>query len=260
MAALQNARESVAGNAERAAADLLKLAAETRGAGARARARRWPLRDARARRAGEARGAARARCAGERDERPRARAEARARGRRRSAREADALQSERDGLAGRLSSLEEMVATHAAFDEGVRALLARPGRASRSWASWPTPSRPTPRYERAVEAFLGDRLQAVLVPDAAHALRGIRYLEESGAGPRHVPAPGLRAHARPSARRCATSRAQEPKARGPARRPLPRDRPPRGRASAPSLPDALVVETLEDALEVVAPPAARSPA
>ena len=42
-------------------------------------------------------------------------------------READALQSERDGLAGRLASLEEMVATHSAFDEGVRALLSPAG-------------------------------------------------------------------------------------------------------------------------------------
>ena len=37
-------------------------------------------------------------------------------------------------------------------------------------------------HERAVEAFMGDRLQAVLVPDAEQLMRGIRYLESSGAG------------------------------------------------------------------------------
>ena len=37
-------------------------------------------------------------------------------------------------------------------------------------------------YERAVEAFMGDRLQAVLVPDAEQLLRGIRYLEPSERG------------------------------------------------------------------------------
>src|SRR6185295_19161071 len=37
-------------------------------------------------------------------------------------------------------------------------------------------------YERAVEAFLADRLQAVLTASDAVAVRGIRFLEESGAG------------------------------------------------------------------------------
>ena len=39
---------------------------------------------------------------------------------------ADRRRRERDGIAGRLESLEEIVATHAAFDEGVRQLLDRP--------------------------------------------------------------------------------------------------------------------------------------
>ena len=92
-----------------------------------------------------------------------------------------ALQSERDGLLGRLSSLEEMVATHSAFDEGVRALLADP-RGLEVLGVVADALETDSAHERAVEAFLGDRLQAVLTPDAAHALRGIRHLQESGAG------------------------------------------------------------------------------
>ena len=118
-----------AGTAARAAADLLKLAAETAELETRARARRGPA--ARPRASGRRR---RRRCARSWRRRARtaptrgaaARTDADA-----AAREAEGLQSERDGLAGRLASLEEMVATHSAFDEGVRALLAATGRASR---------------------------------------------------------------------------------------------------------------------------------
>ena len=91
------------------------------------------------------------------------------------------MQSERDGLAGRLASLEEMVATHSAFDEGVRALLAGPDGIEVLGVVADAVETDS-GYERAVEAFLGDRLQAILTADAAGALRGIRYLQESGAG------------------------------------------------------------------------------
>ncbi len=178
IATLQNARESVSGNAERAAADLLKLAGELEelererervtGAHETASARKQEgeslleglvrERDDAAQRATVARGNADS-----------------------LAHEAHALQSERDGLAGRLSSLEEMVATHSAFDEGVRALLARPEGLEVLGVvadSVETDSA----YERAVEAFLGDRLQAVLTPTDAEAINGVRYLEASGAG------------------------------------------------------------------------------
>src|SRR6185436_16900178 len=80
-----------------------------------------------------------------------------------------------------LSSLEEIVASHSAFDEGVRAMLARPDGVEVLGVvadSVETDSAD----ERAVEAFVGDRLQAVLTSDAAQALVGVRYLEESGAG------------------------------------------------------------------------------
>jgi chromosome segregation protein len=100
--------------------------------------------------------------------------------------EAEALQSERDSQTGRLSSLEEMVATHSAFDEGVRALLQRP-------ASGPPGTcavigvvadalEADSEHERGVEAFLGDRLQYVLTPHAGHAVRHLHYLAGTSAG------------------------------------------------------------------------------
>jgi chromosome segregation protein len=98
----------------------------------------------------------------------------------------EALQSERDSLTGRLASLEEIVATHSVFDEGVRALLMQ-----RSNDDETAPTiygvvadcvETDSLHERALEAFLGDRLQALLTPENDHALRGVRFLEASGTG------------------------------------------------------------------------------
>ena len=179
MAALQNARESITGNAERASADLLKLAAEREELErerARAETSSAVAQERAAGRGGPARGLARRSASRQRRAR-------RTRGRRRSrsSASASARQSEYDSLAGRLSSLEEIVATHAAFDDGTRALLARPEGVD-VIAVVADLLESDSAHERAVEAFLGDRLQAVLVPDAAHAVRGVRYLQESGAG------------------------------------------------------------------------------
>jgi chromosome segregation protein len=178
LAALQNARESVTGSAERAAADLLKLAGEGDEL-ERERQRVVGLRDA-ARARGEQAEASLARLVAEREDAAARAADAHAQALG-LARQVETLQSERDGLLGRLSSLEEIVASHSAFDEGVRALLARPegldvlGVVADSVET-------DPGDERAVEGFVADLLQAVLVPDADHALRGVRYLEASGAG------------------------------------------------------------------------------
>ncbi|MGD8896041.1 MAG: chromosome segregation protein SMC [Acidobacteriota bacterium] len=245
IATLQNSRASVAGNAERASADLLKLAAE-REELERERARVSEARDAAVsrRQAAEAlsdelvrsREAALVR-AGD----ARARVET-------LTREVETLQSERDSLAGRRASLEEMVDTHSAFDEGVRALLERPGGLDVEGVvadALETASE----YERPVEAFLGDRLQAVLVPDAGQALRGIRWLQSSGAG-RGAFLPLASARTRHD---CAPLRAiaeQEPKARG-LLSDFYRVSGPHAERIRASLPDALVVETLEDALDVV---------
>jgi energy-coupling factor transporter ATP-binding protein EcfA2 len=222
IATLQNSRASVAGNADRAAADLLKLGAEIE-ALERERERVHAARDA-ARARGQAAEATLARLTTARDaatgraDEARARAEARGR-------EADALQSERDGLAGRRASLEEMVATHSAFDEGVRALLAGP-EGIEVHGVVADALETGSEHERALEAFLGDRLQAVLVPDAEQARRGIRWLQSSGAGPRGLPAPRFRAHP-PRVRAPARDRRAGVEGAGAALRLLPRRRPTR---------------------------------
>jgi chromosome segregation protein len=244
LAALQNARSSVSGNAERAAADLVKLAGEIEEL-ERDRRRIESLRaDARGRE--EASGHLVAHLTAQRQEAIARGSAARERAAQRE-READALQSEGDGLAGRLASLEEIVATHAAFDEGARALLAGPS-GLEVLGVVADALEADSAHERAVEAFLGDRLQAVLVSDAAHALQGVRFLEQSGAGrgalllldaaARPAAGPQLRDVARSenrvrgllSERYRVTGRHAE--------------------AIRAALPDALVVDSLDDALAV----------
>jgi chromosome segregation protein len=244
-ATLENARASVSGNAERAGADLLKLAAELAEL-ERERARVTAERDTARTRGGEAE-ALHAGLVRERDEAS-ARAES-ARTRAESlAREADLLQSERDSLAGRLASLEEMVATHSAFDEGVRTLLAEPGDIEVLGVvadALDTDSL----SERAVEAFLGDRVQAVLVPDTAHALRGIRRLQESGAG-RGAFLPLASARTRFDCGPLREIAKSEPTVKG-LLSDLYRVTGPHADRIRAALPDALVVESLEDALRLV---------
>src|SRR5712691_799301 len=178
IAAFQNARESTSGSASRAWADLLKLAAEMEEMD-REKTRVEALHAGARERAAQAEALRESLAAGREEalaQGTAARAEADAR-----AREAESHQSERDGLAGRRASLEEMVATHSAFDEGVRALLAGP-EGNEVLGVVADAVETDSAYERAVEAFLGDRLQAVLTPDPARALRGIRRLQDSGAG------------------------------------------------------------------------------
>ena len=244
IAALQNSRASVAGNAERAAADLLKLAGEIEEleregsrVGAVREAARARGREAEAL-AAELEGARRAAAA--REDEARGRAEG-------LGREADALQSERDGLAGRLASLEEMVATHSAFDEGVRALLDRP-EGLEVFGVVADALETGSEHERAVEAFLGDRLQAVLVPDAEQARRGIRWLQSSGAG-RGAFLPLASARTRHDCGPLREIAAQEEKALG-LLSDFYRVSGPHAERIRASLPDAVVVATLEDALEV----------
>jgi chromosome segregation protein len=242
IAALQNARESVSGNALRAAASRSKLSAELlelQDERELARVSRQAALD-RARDAerllGELREAqqhAQARAA-------QAREQAAAHGK-----DALQLQSEKDSLAGRMQSLQEIVETHSAFDEGVRALLQRPDGVLGVLAdSVETDSA----YERAVETFLDDRLQAVLVASAQDALAGIRFLDGSHAGraaflpldaaPRHSDALGLR-----------TVAEMEPKVLG-LLGDLYRVGGPHAQAIRACLPEALVVQTIEDGLEV----------
>lgn len=246
IAALQNARESVSGSAERAAADLLKLAAEGE------ELERETARVSALRASAEARQAELdaliARVSGER-EAALARAAASREAASRQEREADAAQSERDSLAGRLSSLEEIVATHSAFDEGVRALLAGPDGIEVVGVVADAVETDS-QYERAVEAFLGDRLQAVLVPDASHARRGIAWLQESGAG-RGTFLPLASARLRHECSSLRDVARQEPAAKG-LIADLFRVSGPHAEAIRGSMPDALVVGTLDEAFEIVA--------
>ncbi len=244
IATLQNSRASVSGNAERAEADLQKLRAETAEleherqllAGARESAHAMG-RDAAARAAEltNARHAASARA-----EAARARAEA-------LGRDVETLQSERDGLAGRRASLEEIVATHSAFDEGVRALLQRPDSVDVLAVVADTLETGS-EHERAVEAFLGDRLQAVVVPDVEQARRGIRWLQSQSAG-RGAFLPLASARTRGDRGLLRELVGQEPRALG-LLSDFYRVSGPHADRIRASLPDAIVVRTLEDALEV----------
>jgi chromosome segregation protein len=103
--------------------------------------------------------------------------------------------------------------------------------------------------ERAVEAFLGDRLQAVIAPDAAQSLRAVRYLQESGAG-RGMLLPLASARTRSACGPLREIAKQEPKVRG-LLSDLYRVTGEHADRVRASLPDALVVDSLEDALDVI---------
>jgi chromosome segregation protein len=245
IAALQNARESTASNADRAQAETLKLAAEWDEM-ERDRSRVAGLRELARHRREEGDEALRA-LGGERQAALEQAAEAKAR-LAAAERECDALQSERDALAGRLASLQEMVATHAAFDEGVRALLEHPdGVEILGVAADFLDTEPV--YERAVEAFLGGRLQAVLVRDGAMAVRALRHLEDS-AGGRAGLLP-LTAPPEPAGPRLAQIAMEEPRVRA-LLADVVRVSGPHAEQLGSWLPDALIVGTLEDALEIAA--------
>jgi len=96
-------------------------------------------------------------------------------------RELDALHRERDQLAGRRVSLEELVATHGAFDAGVRALLDDRANSGVQGVLADT-IEVSPEHEKAVEGFLGDALQALVVQNAETARAGVMRLAETGEG------------------------------------------------------------------------------
>ncbi|HET7745685.1 MAG TPA: AAA family ATPase, partial [Vicinamibacteria bacterium] len=176
------------------------------------------------------------------------RGEAAARSAEQLEKEAAVLQSERDSLLGRRASLEEMVATHSAFDEGVRAMLQRPdGIEVLGVVADFVETDST--HERAVEAFLGDRLQAVLTPDATHALLAIRYLQDSGAG-RGTLLPLAASRTRADCGPLREIARQEPKVKGLLSDFYRVSGEHAGRIRA-SMPDALVLESLEDAFDVI---------
>jgi chromosome segregation protein len=96
-------------------------------------------------------------------------------------RELDGLHRERDQLSGRRASLEELVATHGAFDAGVRALL-DDRESSGVLGVLADAIEVGPEHEKAVEGLLGDALQALVVPTADTAKAGVARLCDSGEG------------------------------------------------------------------------------
>ena len=244
MATLSNSRAAVSGNAERTAADLAKLALETselereRQLAAGVRQAAQDRVNETAERAAGLTGARDAYTARADEARTRAAA---------LAREVEGLQSERDGLAGRRASLEEIVATHAAFDEGVRALLARPAGLEVIGVVADHVETDS-EHERAVEAFLGDRLQAVIVPDPEHARTGIRWLQSENAG-RGMLLPLASARSRGDSGPLHAIASRERKAIG-VLSDFYRVSGPNAERIKDALPDAIVVATLEDALEL----------
>ena len=79
-------------------------------------------------------------------------------------------------------SLEEMDAARAAFGDGARMLLAGAHDAVGQHGALADYLDVDPRYERAVEAVLGDLLQHVVVDDQAQAHAGFALVRSQGAG------------------------------------------------------------------------------
>jgi chromosome segregation protein len=245
IASLENSRQSVSANAERATAELLKLGGEIDEM-TRERAS-VDARQAAARTKEQEAETLLTTLRQEREQAESTAADAQARGLA-LAREADGLESERDGITGRLSSLEEMIATHSAFDEGVRTLLQAADSGVEVIAVVADLVDTDKAHERAVEAFMGDRLQALLVPDAAHAIKGIQHLESSSAG-RATFLPVAEARATLDCDCLKEVSGREPKVKG-LISDLYRVAGPHAERIRASLPNGLLFETLADALDV----------
>jgi chromosome segregation protein len=86
------------------------------------------------------------------------------------------------GQAARLRSLEEMDAARAAFGDGARMLLAGADEAIGQHGALADYLDVDPRYERPVEAVLGELLQHVVVDHHAQAHAGFALVRSQGAG------------------------------------------------------------------------------
>ena len=96
-------------------------------------------------------------------------------------RELRTLEHELASVAARLKSLEELDAARAEYGDGARTLLAESSDFGHlgSVADYLGVDK---RYERAVEACLGERLQYVVVPSREHAADGLRIAVERNSG------------------------------------------------------------------------------
>ncbi|MGQ0735794.1 MAG: chromosome segregation protein SMC [Acidobacteriota bacterium] len=85
-------------------------------------------------------------------------------------------------LTARLRSLEELDAHRAGFGDAARMILARANGSVGQMGALADVLEVESRYERAVEACLGDLLQHVLVPRHTHAAAGLALVREQDAG------------------------------------------------------------------------------
>ena len=96
-----------------------------------------------------------------------------------------ALREELGDKRSRLSSLEEIQRQYEGFDRGVRAVMLAAGESPRSngiYGSVADVLSTSPRFEKAVEAALGDRLQHVLVEDSLKGFALMDFLKVGGEG------------------------------------------------------------------------------
>jgi chromosome segregation protein len=106
------------------------------------------------------------------------------------------LREELSDKRSRLSSLEALQKDYEGFDRGVRAVMVRAGEQARTQGIFGLVAdvlSTTPRFERAVEAVLGERLQHVIVESRDKGVELVEYLKSAAEGRGSflpVPAPG----------------------------------------------------------------------
>ena len=98
------------------------------------------------------------------------------------ARDVRAREQELAGLSARLRSLEEMDAHRAGFADAARMVLVNANGKVGQMGALADFLEVEPRYERAVEACLGDLLQHVLVERLEHVSAGLRLIRQEDAG------------------------------------------------------------------------------
>jgi len=98
------------------------------------------------------------------------------------ARTVRAGEAELAGLRARLGSLEELEAARAGYGDAARAVLAQANGKVGQQGAIADYLEVEPGYERAVEAYLGDLLQHVIVERPEHAAAGLHLVREERAG------------------------------------------------------------------------------
>jgi chromosome segregation protein len=95
------------------------------------------------------------------------------------------LREELSDKRSRLSSLEALQKDYEGFDRGVRAVMVRAGEQARTQGIFGLVAdvlSTTPRFERAVEAVLGERLQHVIVESRDKGVELVEYLKSAAEG------------------------------------------------------------------------------